>query len=295
MGGQKRLPGVSRVVNKNGTISFRASGYDPSGRKVAKTFRSLSEANRWKLDLEHAKHHETYVDPSAGRGTLADYFAECMTRSPKLTPKTVYGYWSTANRWVLPLLGHLHLSLVLGLLALRFGEAISLQRRDVEFASTVRPGLVAVRRSTTEVSGGLGMVTGPPKSGRIRTVPIDPALSAELVEHAQRYMGIAEEALFFKSARSNAHVRLNNWRSRVFLPAVERSIGGKLTVHDLRATAITNWLEIDGVSPLMVAAWAGHRSLAVTSEHYFDPTDEQVKMAVDRVGRSTAIVLGGSG
>jgi hypothetical protein len=109
MAGRRLLPGVSRVFNKDGTTSYRASGYTPSGREVAKTFRSASEANRYKREFEHAKDHGTFVDTAAGKMTLGEYFTQAMERSPKLSAKTVHGYWSVAKNWILPALGDMPL------------------------------------------------------------------------------------------------------------------------------------------------------------------------------------------
>ena len=105
MAGRRLLPGVSVVKNKDGSTSYRASGYTPTGRKVAKTFRTIKGANEYKRDLEYAKDHGTFVDPNAGKVTLADYFAESMARSPSLSPKTVHSYWTVARNWILPAFG----------------------------------------------------------------------------------------------------------------------------------------------------------------------------------------------
>ncbi len=58
MGGQKRLPGVSRVANKNGSTSFRASGYDPSD------VRSRRPSARWLTRT---------AGSSTGKSAEADY------------------------------------------------------------------------------------------------------------------------------------------------------------------------------------------------------------------------------
>ena len=138
---------------------------------------------------------------------------------------------------------------------------------------------------------GKGMVTGPTKSRKVRTVPIERVLSAELARHLDTWVGEGPSALLFTGPRGNSHVRLNNWRRSQFAPAVRRALGSTMRVHDLRGTAITNWIETDGVSPMMVRSWVGHHSLLVTEEHYFGPTDDQIRLTMERVGRSMASAL----
>lgn len=76
---------------------------------------------------------------------------------------------------------------------LRYGEAIALERCDVNTTShTVR-----VRQAYTEVSGQ-GLVPGPPKSraGR-RVVALPRAIVSDIETHLSRYVGFAPSALVF--------------------------------------------------------------------------------------------------
>lgn len=62
----------------------------------------------------------------------------------------------------------------------------------------------------------------------------------------------------------------DNWRRRVFRPAVERAgLGGpKVTPHALRHTAIAHWIAAGVTDPLKLARWAGHANVQLTYSVY---------------------------
>ena len=85
-------------------------------------------------------------------------------------------------------------------------------------------------------------------------------------------------ALIFADTKGGA-LRLSNWRRTSWRQALSRSGLQRLTIHDLRGTAITNWLDA-GVPPTTVQIWAGHASVDVTTRNYTNPTDVQIAASV---------------
>ena len=97
------FPGVSRVVNRDGSESFRASGYDTKGRKWSKTFRSAHDANTFKA--ERTASPVVHGGRRTDALTLDEWFDQALARSRRLKPKTVYEYRSTYRTWIAPFLG----------------------------------------------------------------------------------------------------------------------------------------------------------------------------------------------
>jgi integrase len=128
---------------------------------------------------------------------------------------------------------------------MRRGEALALRWGDVDLDA----GRLSVRRSATvvEVKGeGERIIVGPPKSGKPRTVDLDPDTAAGLRTHkaAQGTLSLSlarEDAYVFASL--DGTVRHPERFSRKFAAAVEqaRAAGGqkslaKIRLHDLRHT-----------------------------------------------------------
>jgi integrase len=82
-------------------------------------------------------------------------------------------------------------------------------------------------------------------------------------------------------------VRRSNFRRRVWLPAVQASVGEPMRFHDLRYTHVA-MLIAQGEHPKTIQARLGHRSISTTLDtygHLFEGLDEA---AADRLGTSTA-------
>lgn len=100
-----------------------------------------------------------------------------------------------------------------------------------------RTGLRPVRNRLTVAESvsvvGSRLVWTTPKTHQVRSVPVPPALMRH-IEQECRGRGAAD--LLFPAPKGGP-LRLNNWRRRVFDPAVERAGIVDLTPHDLRHTA----------------------------------------------------------
>ena len=170
------------------------------------------------------------------------------------------------------------LVLFLGYSGLRFGEAAALRVQDVD---TTRRR-VRVERAVVETGGG--MVFGAPKTHQRRSVPYPAFLDAEL---GPLLKGKGLDDLVFHGEGGSV-IRLNNWRRRVFEPAVAACVAAsvsfpRVTPHDLRHTCASLSIQA-GANVKAIQTALGHSSAAMTLDTYADlfPDDlEAVAAALD--------------
>jgi len=155
---------------------------------------------------------------------------------------------------------------------MRRGEALALRWADVDFEGA----RLSVRRSAIVIKHkgeGEEIIVGPPKSGRPRTVDLDPGTLAALKAH-KAVQGTLSLAL----ARDNAYVLANldgsvrhpERFSRSFVAAVSaarKAVGedrlSKIRLHDLRHTHATLLLAA-GVPVKVVSERLGHANAMIT-------------------------------
>ena len=58
---------------RNGKTTYRVQYRDPSGAMRGKVFDRLAAARAWLTETEHAKGHNAWTDPRAGKATLGEY------------------------------------------------------------------------------------------------------------------------------------------------------------------------------------------------------------------------------
>ncbi len=136
---------------------------------------------------------------------------------------------------------------------LRRGELVALRWRDVDFPSEA----IRVRGSFSH-----GQVVSP-KSGKVRTVPMVPAVAEALARLRDREHFTRDDDLVFPSA-SGAHIDASALRRR-YLRAVERASLRVLRFHDLRHTFGS--LAINRASIVQVQAWMGHADIDTTMRY----------------------------
>lgn len=146
---------------------------------------------------------------------------------------------------------------------LRWGEAIALRWRDVDFDR----GRVMVERSVTDVRGR--MVVGAPKSHERRSVAVPALVLEELRPRAG-----APEALVFP-APMGGFLRNQNARARWFDGAATAAGLKGITPHELRHTAASLAVAA-GANVLAVAKMLGHRDPSVTLRVYADLFDDHL-------------------
>ena len=155
---------------------------------------------------------------------------------------------------------------------MRRGEALGLRWGDVD----VESARLSVRRSVTVVKNkgqGEEIIVGPPKSGKARTIDLDPGTLAALKAH-KAAMGTLSLAL----ARDDAYVLANldgavrhpERFSRRFVAAViaaRKAVGedvlSTIRLHDLRHTHATLLLA-DGIPVKVVSERLGHANAMIT-------------------------------
>jgi integrase len=166
---------------------------------------------------------------------------------------------------------------------LRFGElaALHIERFDA-LRKTMR-----VEESLSEVRGEF--VFKPPKSDASRrsvSVPsfVVEQLARHLAEHADT------SGLVF-SAPSGGPIRRTNFRRRIWLPAVQGSVGERCTFHDLRHTHAA-LLIAQGEHPKVIQERLGHSSIKTTLDtygHLFDGLDEAAADRLDASWRGSRV------
>lgn len=166
---------------------------------------------------------------------------------------------------------------------LRFGElaALRIERFDA-LRRTIR-----VEESLAEIRGQF-MVKSPKSDASRRTVSVPSFVVEELAKHlAERADG---SGLLF-TAPSGGPIRRTNFRRRIWLPAVQASVGEPCTFHDLRHTHAALLIAV-GEHPKVIQGRLGHASIKTTLDtygHLFEGLDEAAADRLDKVWRSAAV------
>jgi integrase len=141
---------------------------------------------------------------------------------------------------------------------IRWGEMAAIRVRDLN----AEAGTIHVSQSLAEVGGDLVFDTT--KTHRDRVVGVPTFLIDRLVIRAD---GLAPDALLF-TTRTGRPLRLSNWHSQVWRPAVKASGSPPaLRPHDLRHFCASILIR-SGASPVLVARQLGHSSPRVTLDVY---------------------------
>jgi integrase len=180
------------------------------------------------------------------------------------------------------------LVLVAGVLGLRWGEAIGLRVRDIDFLRRT----VTVAQVVEEAAGHLGVVSEAKSAAGLRTLSAPAFLIDELARHLATYRSGASadpDALVFIGPRGG--VLRRRFGERTFAPAVARAgLDKSLTFHGLRHAAITSLVEL-GVHPRVMQGRAGHATSKLTMElyaHVPESADRQAAEALDRYHRQVS-------
>lgn len=171
---------------------------------------------------------------------------------------------------------HRTLVLVLAFCGLRWGEAVALRWRRVNGSK------LDIRESASEADGKLWF--GPTKTYESRSVPLPGFLVDALAHHPNR----RPSGLVFTSSRGGP-LRGNNWRRRVWHPALERAELPPIRIHDLRHTCAA-LLVSAGHSAKAIQQHLGHSSITVTMDTYGHLFPEEQ----DRIAASLDALWGGA-
>ena len=171
---------------------------------------------------------------------------------------------------------HYALFLLLVRTGMRVGETLALQPGDIDFNGrfiTVHRGLARGRIETPK-SG---------KSGRVDMTPqLADALKAQMAENNKKGMrlGLGGPPEYLFTNEKGGFIDLNNWRRRVFTPALKKAGLRKIRVHDLRHSYATIRL-VKGDSILDVSNQLRHHSVKLTLDTYYHWLPGKNKAEVD--------------
>lgn len=179
---------------------------------------------------------------------------------------------------------HATLFWVMSLCGLRWGEVAGLQVRDISEDGS----RIVVCRSISEVRGEFHEL--PTKSNSTRTVPVPASLQESLL---LRCIGKNESDLVF-STKKGSPISISNYRTRIYLPALESAGIERRRIHDLRATCVSLLISKGIKNILVISRMVGHSDSAVTLRHYahlFPEDWESVSDVMDSVLESKSASL----
>jgi len=180
----------------------------------------------------------------------------------KTTRRHVYLAAQDVHRLAAEAGEHGALVLVLAFCGLRWGEAIALRVRDVEF---LKRRLVV---SDNAVQLGVEHAVGPTKGRATRSVPVPTFVLDEL---SLRCTDKRPDALVF-TGRDGGFLPRPKSRGGWFAGAVKRAGVQAITPHDLRHTCASLAVSA-GVNVLALQRMLGHKSAKVTLDTYADLFD----------------------
>ncbi len=156
---------------------------------------------------------------------------------------------------------------------LRRREAVFLQRSDVDLLNNV----ISVRSKPH-----LGFC---PKSGKERSIPIDPVLRPLLANHLDEEVGGGPEAWVFAQADKSRRSDKTRWLAVSTQTAAARAgISRRLTYHDLRRTYGAMLIEA-GVQIYTVSRLLGHADVRITQEVYAPLCGKFLAQEASKLGR----------
>lgn len=168
---------------------------------------------------------------------------------------------------------------------LRFGELCALRTERFDaLRKTVR-----VEESLSEVRGEF-YFKAPKSDASRRTISVPGFLVEKLAQHLATYLDSSE--LVF-TAPEGGPIRRTNFRRRVWIPAVEASVGEPCTFHDLRHSHAALLIS-QGEHPKVIQERLGHASIKTTLDtygHLFDGLDEAAADRLDEVWRASRAEL----
>jgi integrase len=230
-------------------------------------------------------------DFSALRAALnAAVDAELIPRSParkialpRAAPSEEFGLTpSELSDLVTELPGHYRvIVLVAAVLGLRWGEAIGLRVRDVDFMRRT----VTVAQVVEELAGHMRMVPEAKTRSSLRTLSAPFFLMDELASHLANHRSgvvgsnIDPDSLIFLGPRGG--VLRRRFGERILRPAAVRAgLPPSLTFHGLRHSAVTAMADA-GVPYNVTQARAGHATARMTMELYSHRTSEADRAAAE--------------
>ncbi len=168
------------------------------------------------------------------------------------------------------------LVLVAAYSGLRAGELTALRRKHVDL---LRRMLTFVEQ--VQYISGRYVVSAPKTSAGRRSVALAGVVADALDEHLRMYAEPSAEALVFP-APEGGYLRRENFRKRVWAPAVNAAGVAPLRLHDLRHTCASLSIAA-GADVKVLQGMLGHASAALTLDRYGHLLPGQSRSVADRL------------
>lgn len=182
--------------------------------------------------------------------------------------------------------------LLAGIMGLRQGEVLGLQRGDIDWSHS--PALLRVERSAKRetVDGVSGNVLGSLKTaGSRRCLEIPEPLVPEIRAHLDAYVADGPSALLFTGIRSRGIVSgqsLRNMFSKARKAVGDPALAG-MHFHDLRHSALTHYAQ-DGASIGQLMQQGGHTNIKTVAVYQQSSADADRRLG-DAVNAELAASL----
>ncbi|MDP8970457.1 MAG: site-specific integrase, partial [Actinomycetota bacterium] len=143
--------------------------------------------------------------------------------------------------------------LVMAYTGLRWGEMAALTAGQIDFTA----GTIVVDRALKS-----DRTIGPPKTSANRSVHMAERIVQPLRDHIEPHR-LRDHQLLWLWSTEGGPVWKDNWRQRVWYPALRAAGLDRRVPYDLRHTC-ASWLIAKGANPKDVMDWLGHCSLRTT-------------------------------
>jgi integrase len=167
------------------------------------------------------------------------------------------------------------LILLAGFAALRAGELLGLQRRDIDLMH----GTVTVSRQAHEITGQGRILTRPKSEAGSRKVPLPPIIADEISEHLDKFVGAAPDSPLFTRS-SGLPLRRADLSEAWGKAVAEVGVPDGLHLHDLRHHAATVYARKPGITLKELMTIIGHAS-PVAALRYQHSTEEREREIAD--------------
>ncbi len=159
---------------------------------------------------------------------------------------------------------------------LRAGELIALRRFHVDLLR----GTITVVEQVQYIDRRY-VVSSPKSAAGRRSVSLPRIVADELEEHLRGLPSQGTDALVFP-APEGGYLHLENFRKRVWLPAIEQTGLAPLRIHDLRHTCASLAIA-SGADVKVLQRMLGHASAALTLDRYGHLLPGQAESVADRL------------
>jgi integrase len=95
---------------RNGKVRWYVRYFDPSGKRVSKTFDRKVDAQRFLHQVETSKNTDSYIDPARGKITMSAFADKWLRTQGHLKPSTLARYQGIVDKWIKPRWGNVPLS-----------------------------------------------------------------------------------------------------------------------------------------------------------------------------------------